>query len=99
MSSLLKNILFAVGLAAILWLGYKLFFAADEAQLSTLNANVLSQASRDTQEFLRMLQQLRDIKLNQELFDDARFQTFVNHRQAIVPEPVGRQNPFAPIGQ
>jgi hypothetical protein len=99
MSSLVKNILFAVVLAAILWLGYKLFFSADEEQLSALNANVLSEASRDTQEFLRTLQQLRDIKLNQEIFNDARFQTFADHRQAIVPEPVGRRNPFAPTGR
>lgn len=99
MTSLLKNIFFALALAVILWLGYKLFFAEDDASRTALNAEVASQAARDTQEFLQTLQQLRDIELSQQIFTDARFQSFVDHRQAVVPEPVGRLNPFAPIGR
>lgn len=99
MSSLLKNILFALALAFILWLGYKIFFAEDEPSLSAQNATVVTEALRETQKFLRTLQQLRSIGFNEEIFNDARFQSFVDYRQPIVPEPVGRQNPFAPIGQ
>jgi hypothetical protein len=99
MSPLLKNIFFALGLAVILWISYKVFFAPDDASLTPLNAAVFTEASRDTQEFLRTLQQLRDIKLNGQIFDDVRFQSFTDYRQAIVPEPFGRPNPFAPIGQ
>lgn len=99
MTSLLKNILFALALAVILWLGYTLFFAENDTSRTALNAEVASQAARDTQEFLQTLQQLRDIELNQHIFTDARFQSLVDHRQAVVPEPVGRSNPFAPIGQ
>lgn len=97
MSALLKNILFALVLAVILWLGYRLFFAGDESA-APLSATVLSQASRDTQEFLRTIQELREIKIDGEIFKDPRFQSFVDHRQPIVEEPVGRSNPFAPIG-
>lgn len=97
MSSLVKNIFFALALALILWIGYKVFFAGDADSLTPLEAAVVSQASRDTQEFLKTLQQLQQIRLNGEIFEDARFQSFVDHRQAIVPEPVGRTNPFAPI--
>jgi hypothetical protein len=99
MSSLLKNILFALALAVILWLGYKIFFVADDEASSALDAEVITEASQNTQAFLHTLQQLREIKLNGQLFDDARFQTLVDYRQAIVDEPVGRPNPFAPIGQ
>lgn len=98
MSSLLKNIFFALALAGILWLGYRIFFAADDTS-ETLNAGVVTEASRDTQEFLRTLQQLRGITLNQQIFTDPRFQSLVDQRQPIIPEPIGRQNPFAPIGQ
>jgi len=99
MSSLLKNVFFALALAVILWLGYKLFVASDDASLTAQNAAVVSQASRDTEEFLRTLQRLRDIALDQQIFTDLRFQSFADYRKAIVPEPVGRLNPFAPIGQ
>ncbi len=99
MSSLLKNMLFALALAVILWLGYSIFFSEDEAALTAANGAVSSAAARDTQEFLTRLQQLRDIKFDRTIFSDARFQSFVDHRQPIVDEPVGRPNPFAPIGQ
>ena len=98
MSSLLKNILFALALAMILWLGYKIFFTSDEAE-TALDVAVMTEASRDTQEFLQTLQQLRDIDFNQAIFSDARFQSFVDHRQPIIAEPVGRDNPFAPLGE
>lgn len=99
MSALLKNILFALALAFILWLGYKLFFATDTTSLTTQNVEVITEASQDTQQFLRTLQQLRNITLNEALFNDPRFQSLEDHRQVIVPELTGRQNPFAPVGR
>jgi cell division protein YceG involved in septum cleavage len=99
MFSLVKNILFALALAGILWIGYKVFFASNTASLTAVDASVTLGASRDTQEFLRTLQQLRDITLNGKIFDDVRLQSFVDYRQTIISEPVGRQNPFAPIGK
>lgn len=99
MSSLLKNILFALALAVILWLGYKLFIASDDVSLMPLNAEIVTEASRDTQAFLQTLQQLREITLSGQIFTDARFQSLVDYRQAIIAEPVGRPNPFAPIGE
>lgn len=99
MSSLLKNILLALGLALILWLGYRIFFATDDAALTENNSLIASEAARDTQEFLTRLQQLRNIKLDATIFADDRFRSFVDHRQEIVDEPVGRTNPFAPIGR
>lgn len=99
MSAFLKNILFALALALILWLGYRVFFGGEDAPLTAQNAMVISEASRDTEEFLRTLQQLRGIQLNGELFADTRFQSLHDYRQPIVAESVGRSNPFAPIGQ
>lgn len=101
MSSLLnlKNSIFVLVLALVLWIGYALFFAADDASLSALDVKVITEASRDTQEFLSTLQQLRNIEFKQQIFNDPRFQSFVDHRRPIIAEPVGRTNPFAPIGQ
>lgn len=99
MSSLLKNIFFALALAGILWLGYRFFFAADDASLTTQDAQVISEASRDAERFLRTLQQLRDIRLDGKIFVDQRFQSFEDYRQPVVAESAGRQNPFAPVGE
>ena len=98
MSGLIKNVLLALGLAIVLWLGYTLFLKEDEsAPLTAQNNFVTSQAARDTQDFLLKLQQLRNIEFRQALFTDPRFQSLIDHRQDLINEPVGRDNPFAPI--
>lgn len=99
MSPLLKNLLIALAGAIVLWVGYTFFFANNDALLTAENAAVASQASRDTQEFLRHLQQLRNLELGAEFFSDPRFQSLVDYRQPVTEEPVGRANPFAPVGQ
>ena len=97
MSTLLKNLLFALGLALILWLGYVVFIREDDGDI--VESVELSQAQRDTQDFLVKLQQLRELNFGDRIFKDPRFQSLVDFRQDIEPEPVGRDNPFLPIGQ
>lgn len=97
MSSLLKNILFALGLALILWLGYSVFFKQDDDLLSANNSLVANDAARDTQEFLTRLQQLKSLRLDASIFSDDRFRSFIDHRKEITDEPYGRPNPFAPV--
>ena len=99
MSSLVKNILFALALAAAAWFLWRFFFAAEDAALEAESAVAFSEAARETQGFLRTLQQLRDISLDGELFGDERFRSLIDHRQDVVPESAGRENPFAPIGE
>jgi hypothetical protein len=41
---------------------------------------------------------MRNIRLDGRIFDDPAFQALVNTERQIVREPVGRPNPFAPIG-
>lgn len=97
MSPLIKNLLFALGLATIVWLGYTIFIKDSELGLTASNSLVTSQAILDAQEFLAKLQQLRVIELDDKLFSDPRFRSLVDHRQVIVDEPVGRSNPFSPV--
>lgn len=98
MSPLLKNLLIALVGAVVIWFGYQFFFAGDDA-LTVDGGEFNTQASRDTQEFLKRLQQLRAMKLDTSLFSDGRFRTLVDHRREVLDEPVGRSNPFAPAGQ
>jgi len=97
MSNLLKNLLFALGLAVILWLGYSLFLKGDETLLETSNSRIVGQATLETQAFLVRLQQLKSIDLDGGIFDDSIFKSLTDHRQALGNEPTGRENPFLPV--
>jgi len=97
MSSLLKNMLLALALAALSWFGYRFFFASDEAALEAEDVGMFPDAARETQGLLRTLQQLKDIRLDGSLFSDERFRSFVDYRQPLTDEPAGRENPFAPV--
>ena len=99
MSSLTKNLAFAFGLAVIVWLGYTVFIKDSESTISVQNAQIANEAVRDSQEFLSRLQQLKDIELSRDLFDDPRFSSLVDLRQSVAPETVGRSNPFAELGE
>ena len=95
MSSLLKNLLFALGFLLIIYLGYVLFFNGSGS--GDANSAVNNQAALETQDFLVRLQSLRSINLDMSIFDDKRFSSLVNFKQALPDEPTGRKNPFAPV--
>ncbi|MCD5382468.1 MAG: hypothetical protein LR017_04155 [Candidatus Pacebacteria bacterium] len=96
MTTLLKNLIFALGLAIILWLGYTLFVQEDEAVLDSQNGMVRDDVERETQEFLNRLQHIKTLDISNTLFTDSRFNALTDNRQEVIDEPTGRQNPFAP---
>lgn len=93
MSGIVKNLLFGLIAAAVLWAGYEFFIKEDETTISE-NAVAESQAAQDSREFLITLRQLNTVSFDEGLFTDPRFQSFVDHRRPILVEPVGRENPF-----
>ncbi len=95
MSPLLRNLLFAFGLALILWLGYTVFFR-ESGELVTVEGGV-SDVAVQGQEFLTTLTEVRAISLNGAVLNDPRFESLVDQRQDVTPEDVGRQNPFLPV--
>ncbi len=97
MSPLFRNLALALILALLVWLGYIIFFQEDEVLVSSSNSGVVNEAVRDGQEFLFRLQQVRSVKLNGALFEDPRFHSLLDIRQELVPETVGRENPFLPL--
>lgn len=96
MSSLVKNLLIALALAVILWLGYSVFIKEDDTA-GTVSVGASSQAALEAQEFLVKLQELNAIKIEGSVFSDTRFNTLIDFRQELRPEAVGRNNPFAPV--
>lgn len=98
MSPLIKNVLFALGLAVLLYLGYTIFFGADNEAVLSESGAISGQAAAETQEFLIRLQQLQAVKIDSTLFTDPRFEALEDFRQNPEEEASGRANPFIPVG-
>lgn len=64
---------------------------------SALTAEVVTQSAEE-RAVLDSLLQLRSIQLTGTIFSDQSFMSLRDFRTEIVSEPVGRRNPFAPLG-
>ncbi len=94
-----KNTILIVGLAAFLGIiGWYVLRGSpgDDALLVTqqVATGAPNEAERD---LVATLLQLRDVSLDGTIFTDPAFQSLVDYGIEIVPEPVGRSNPFAPL--
>jgi hypothetical protein len=95
MTPLLKNLLLALGLAVIGWLGYYLFLGTSDDIVVADPAT--SEAIQKGQDVLVLLQQVGSISFKESVLEDPRFKSLVDLHQTIESEPVGRSNPFAPL--
>lgn len=93
MSGIVKNLLFALLAAAVLYAGYVFFIKEDDTAISE-NAVAESQAAQDSREFLITLRQLNTVSFDEGLFVDPRFRSLVDYRRPVLVESVGRENPF-----
>lgn len=64
---------------------------------TTPDGSPVSQASND-QEIIGTLLALRAVTLSGTVFGEPSFMSLQDFGTTIVPEPVGRPNPFAPLG-
>jgi len=53
---------------------------------------------KDTQQILEILLALRTVKLDDAIFSNTSFLSLKDFSTQIMPEPVGRPDPFAPLG-
>ncbi|PIP86983.1 hypothetical protein COW81_02625 [Candidatus Campbellbacteria bacterium CG22_combo_CG10-13_8_21_14_all_36_13] len=75
-----------------------LIFAQEDGSL--VSAKDSGQITGDTeQEIISLLLELRALKLDGELFASDSFKSLKDFSVKLDKEPVGRTNPFAPIGQ
>lgn len=96
MNPLIKKILIALGILIVVFVAYRMFFAkAPEAPLSSETPSGLPAEDGD---LLSLLLQLKSITLSSDLLTDPTFVTLQDFTVKLVPEPVGRRNPFAAIG-
>lgn len=90
-----KNLFLGLFAILVLFAGYKFFFSASDAP--ALVATEVAPAGQGGA-ILATLLQLKSLTLNGTLFATPAFRTLRDFSQRLVPEPVGRDNPFAPIG-
>lgn len=95
------TIILTILVLAGLFLLYQMFFSGGRVpnELLTAETGDGAIASAAGQELLALLEQLRAIELDETLFADPVFRNLQDFRFELVPEPVGRSDPFAPIGQ
>ena len=91
-----KNILIILLVVVAAFVVYSVFFTGGDTR--TLVAEDIDPAQTAVeQELIALLLELRSINLDLSIFDDSKFQSLTDFSQELVPEPVGRENPFAPL--
>lgn len=97
MNPTLKKVLIGAAIVAASFVLYLVLFGgSEEPALSSETPSGLP--AEEGGELLSLLLQLKSITLNEGIFADGAFQTLEDFTVKLVPEPVGRKNPFAPIG-
>lgn len=93
-----KNLLLMLVLLVAGFYLYSYFFVGGDTSTEVLTVTTLS--GEDTAlagDLLLVLADLRTLKLDESLFSDPVFQSLKNFRVELTPEPIGRDNPFAPL--
>lgn len=99
MMNLLKRYQGVIGILAIAiagFIAYSVFFKGSDAPPLS-QEDVSAAKSAVDQELIALLLTLKTITLDTALFDDPAFKSLKDFSQELVPEPVGRPNPFAPL--
>jgi hypothetical protein len=98
MSNLLKNLLIALGLAIILFIGYVVFVKGDGESATISESGTLSkEAELETQRLLATLNELKSLNVDGQILTDKLFLSLRDLRVDLGAEASGRQNPFAPV--
>lgn len=87
-------ILLVLGIVILAAAGYLFLSGKEEAGVVSTGAP----ASQAELEFLNLTAQLEPIGFDTAVLSDPRFQALQDIRTAILPEPSGRPDPFAPLG-
>ena len=90
-----KTILIVLAIAIVGFAAYTFLFGGDDEDLLT-TTEVSNDAA--SQEVLSFLGTLRNTDFDLSVLDSAAFNSLRDFSVELVPEPVGRPNPFAPIG-
>lgn len=91
-----KSIAIVLILFAAAWGAY-IFLSSDTGEVLLVSENA-GGAIAAGKEVLVLLEELKGLQLNDAIFTSPAFRSLKDFRKEIKPEPVGRPNPFAPLG-
>lgn len=101
MTDTLKNILIGLIIVVVLFAAYKLLVSKkEEPKTSLTTSSTVGVESRDTfttMEAASTLQKIKSIEIDTSLFSGEVFKSLKDFRVEVLPVPVGRDNPFAPV--
>ncbi len=92
-----KMVVFALAFAVIGFVVYTTFFPSRGGEPTLATEEVTSPEEAENQDLIALLYNLRAITLDNAIFSDPIFMSLVDFSQVLVAEPVGRENPFAPL--
>lgn len=102
MTPKLKKIIATLLILGILFVVYAIFIKQDPTQAPLVNTGGNSQLSGDAQQLGNQISQallrIEQIKLDRAIFNSDIYKSLHDRSQPIIEEPIGRTNPFAPIG-
>lgn len=84
-----------LGIILIAGLGYYLYIQQGSTSLATSTGSDRSQIALESTVLLRRLNEIKTISLTGDIFTNQQFQSLVDFTEPIVPQAVGRPNPFA----
>ena len=96
-----KQIIIATIIIVIAFVVFKVFFSNSGTTIdnSLITDKVVMTGPADGQVILTLLENLKKVTLDESIFADVIFTSLVNFERPIEQQPIGRQNPFLPIGQ
>lgn len=97
MSPIIKNIIVVLVIAGVGFFGYNYLTRTDTAGDALIKQESVNTGKMGA-EVLTALNQLKTLKLDSSIFKDDVFVSLQDFSKPLNPEPVGRVNPFSPIG-
>ena len=77
---------------------YSTFFTGSREDDLLTSSVQQSSAEIVGSEIINALNQIESLKLDRDIFDDPVYRSLKDKSQDIAPEPIGKPNPFSPIG-
>ncbi len=90
-----KNILISLVVMLGCFFAYQYWGEAATSSSQLISTGNVSEVGDET---LQLLSELKTLVLDEDIFTDKVFQNLEDFSMELQPQPVGRNNPFAPVG-
>jgi hypothetical protein len=103
MSPIIKKIIIIAVVLGVLYLAYSMFFKKSDTDTLISGADGLGTRRNlaDTQvlgnQITQALIQIESLNLDKSVFSNPIYLSLIDKSEPIIPEPIGRRNPFAPL--